>query len=150
MFKQIGDTSFPLKYVTRTTEVAMDGIYPTVPGTELLLKEVNQLTKIISDGRYITDKKCTGVLTPRSDTGVCPAPRISTWTVHFYVPGAVPLLSQQRSDRRTVFQVLVAVQTLWLRDRQQLRITHLLMWTCPKHLKSGKVMILLMPIHQRN
>ena len=54
---KLGDTTFPLKYVTRTTEVEMDGIHPTVPGTELLLKEVNQMTKIITDGRFVTDKK---------------------------------------------------------------------------------------------
>ena len=35
----------------------MDGIHPTMPGTELLLKEINQHTKIITDGRFITDKK---------------------------------------------------------------------------------------------
>ena len=54
---KVGDTTHPLTYVSIVKAVEMDGIHPTVLGTASLLKTIQQRTKVITDGRFITDTK---------------------------------------------------------------------------------------------
>ena len=47
----------PIMYINNLPDIEMSGIHPTIDGTAQLLRWIDKRVKIITDGRFITDKK---------------------------------------------------------------------------------------------